>query len=104
MVSFAWIFFRASSFSDALYVISNMFNGVKGLQAKFFLMHDGIQLTILLSVMALYVLSATTMASDKVRTIFNANILFRYGVYYLLAIVLLLFHVSGKSEFIYFKF
>jgi D-alanyl-lipoteichoic acid acyltransferase DltB (MBOAT superfamily) len=101
LVSFAWIFFRAGSFADALYVVSHLldFSGNQNLLFSGFREYElGIVLGGILSYYACRYLY--TSRAD----LFASRTWLRWSVYYYICIVSLLFCVKRTSGFIYFGF
>jgi D-alanyl-lipoteichoic acid acyltransferase DltB (MBOAT superfamily) len=102
MVSFAWVFFRANSLKDAVYVISNMLNGLKGLRSGFLLSQGKSGLFIIVLNLSIYIFIFSRFSSPK--AIAYSNSFIRWSLYYSLVLLLLIFHLSSTREFIYFKF
>ncbi len=103
LVSFAWVFFRARSFSDAVYVLSHAF---VGLQAK---ASYGVGLGKFQAVL----LAAAVIAMESVhflegrglvRKFYASPTWMRWTVYYGLAMVILIFGKFSGEQFIYFQF
>jgi hypothetical protein len=101
-VCFAWIFFRASSINDAIYVVSNMFYGMKGLSSKFLLSQD--RPNTLTLVITLVIFVAVTTNLDTYKYIFKSNAILRWTLYYALVLSIVLLAVKSKNTFIYFGF
>ncbi len=110
LVDFAWLFFRASSFHEAInmivYAIRNI--GIASTRFESFAM-DKKDLFVLL--IALIVLAVVDYWKDKVdlrEIILKKNIVVRWFVYYGIIFTLLIFGVYGPqyeaSMFIYFQF
>lgn len=112
LVNFAWIFFRASSFSNAKIVIKNLF--------KFnpWILIDGSLFTLgldnkefLVVVMAILVVVIIDLLQRKMNifeVLSEQNLVFRWGVYISAILVILIFGNYGPSysaqQFIYFQF
>lgn len=109
-VSFAWIFFRANSWTDAQYIVSHLFvfepvdimqpfaEGLLGVQVEFYLA---------------FVLIAILMAGDWLiaqlslpRTFARAPMIIRWGTYYAIgaAVIFSGLYGAGAVQFIYFQF
>ncbi|MBP2172660.1 MBOAT family O-acyltransferase [Methanococcus voltae] len=109
-VCFAWIFFRANSISDALYVCSNLFTAIFSTSLsdlKVTLYYAGLTLPLLLKIIISigileFVHLVQYMKLDNYG-IFN-NIYLRWLVYYFLVFWILLVGAFQSSEFIYFQF
>ena len=110
LACFAWIFFRANSISDALYIISHLFTGWGGfaIQApkatpffgplRFHLVVGVVSVGILLLIHRLQ--------GDKHfdQWLSEKRISLRWAVYYSMVLAILLFGHFGTKEFIYFQF
>jgi D-alanyl-lipoteichoic acid acyltransferase DltB (MBOAT superfamily) len=104
LVSFAWIFFRAGNLNDVQYILANMFNGVNGLCSVFLLSQGGFNLSAIIFNLLIYLVITTYLLKSRYTDKLFAKTYVRWIAYYYLAASLLLFHLSSKSEFIYFKF
>ncbi len=106
-VCFAWVFFRANSFKDALYVISN-FTSTKN-EHKIIELGLG-QVEIIIAILSIVCLICFDYYHKKQRVISALNkqgVIFRYGIYLTIIFIILIFGVYGEnsvSEFIYFQF
>ena len=106
--NFAWIFFRAESFEDAIFVITHIFAYLR--TPSTFLENDInlsvvnlIKIIITLLILAIYDYSATKI--DVIDYISNKKLIFRWFIYILLIWTILLFMpIATSSEFIYFQF
>ena len=111
LVCFAWIFFRAATFQDALYVIRNMFTGIGAPGAY---IHDGaVQMGITftnlmfhcLPLIPLFLFDLVSLKTDVIALISRQRFFIRWPVYILLLLVILLFSEKGvTTEFIYMQF
>lgn len=105
LVCFAWIFFRANSIADALYVVSHLFAGVSGF-GKVLLAHGGTDLAIA----AVSILVIWLVALVKERTRLGADFFqaaplpLRWSAYFGLVAGILLFNMDSNAGFIYFNF
>jgi len=118
LVTFAWIFFRAQSLSDAWYVVTHLFSGVPAYgQLLLRSFWQGVGVADLLQPvqagmsMTRFVLMALSASALLLPAIFGRSIdlckrpaWFRYSVYYLLLISISLLAVSGDTGFVYFQF
>lgn len=112
LVNFAWIFFRANTFSDAVYVIQNLFSGYRKL-----LSFDGIyeiveslglsKIKLIITVFSIAILEIFHLMQrhGSIRHMLRQKpIWLRWGIYYILIFWILLFGEYGQPEFIYFQF
>lgn len=106
-VSFAWIFFRADSLSDAWYMIRYMTYNSDLLLAyhKMGMIRQDFYL-ILISVGVLTVVDAVSLKTDVFAALDRLKAPVRWGLYLTLSAVVLAFHLhNGTSQqFIYFQF
>ena len=100
MVSFAWVFFRSKNCGDALYVVSNLFHGAKGLQQGFLLSQGRPELLSLFVVLFALLLASTR----KNFTLVGENVVIRWFFYFLIVVFIGLFAQSEKSYFMYAMF
>lgn len=104
IVCFAWIFFRANNFSDAILIINNSLQ-IKDTQNIFNLGVEKTELNLLFIMVVL--LLCFELFHKNYNAIKQLNRLFipvRYTVYCLIIIVLIVFREVSISEFIYFQF
>ena len=115
LVNFAWIFFRAVNFHDAMHVINNLFTAVPG-QEYFSLAHDDQQgsityfglplwkflLTLLL--IPFLFLSDWMIEKNFVPVFDRQPVPVRWATYYALILAVLLLGVFETYQFIYFQF
>lgn len=117
IVCFAWIFFRANSLNEALYIASNLFYDVdillqNILSIQFFqsqLAQMGVSrlnfLIITLSVsILLYVDYIKTYKPILLSKIERLPLLLRWSFYYIAIATILVFGIFGDTQFIYFQF
>ena len=109
--TFAWIFFVSNSISDAFYVISNCFDGIK---SPLSYLHDGFanlgfgkdMLVILgsfICIMAVY--DYISVKRDFVEWIESKNKVIQWLFYIAVGLILVFFSKKGvAAEFIYFQF
>jgi len=105
LVCFAWIFFRANSFSDALYVVSHLGFGLDNQVMPVLLTSGKISLSIL--IMSLLMLSLVSIAiklTNIKETFYAKPLWFRWGAYYGLVVLSLVCNIGVDSLFVYFKF
>lgn len=122
LVTFAWIFFRAQSFSDAWYILSHMFTPSSSSVVSPFLGNDGIvPILNLVNILKLgvrasqfvfaFVLIGVLLLGDFVNTRIDLNDfcdrlppVVRWSYYYALSFTIILLGTWGSQQFIYFKF
>jgi D-alanyl-lipoteichoic acid acyltransferase DltB (MBOAT superfamily) len=100
LICFAWIFFRANSMPDALYIVSHLFEGLGG-PHRGKLAFNGFILLFL--VLMEYVQSQhragaiENLWSTKSKTV-------RWSFYYALVMIIIVFGAYNEQRFIYFQF
>ena len=108
LVSFAWMFFRANSLSDAKYIVKNMIigNNFYGqmLQMGFLTLSAYLGVAVILILTIAYDLYSEN--HDIVYSIGNIKPVFRWMIYIAagVLIVVLRSHVGAGADFIYFRF
>jgi alginate O-acetyltransferase complex protein AlgI len=102
LVSFAWVFFRAPSVGQALYIISNIFNGWKEVGSALLFSQGKPRLLIIVTTLILFVAASTKV--NRLKNQFLNNVLFRWAIYYCLVFYIILFAVRAKATFIYLGF
>ena len=104
LISFSWIFFRANSFDDAFYFISNMFGSTKMTfdsdSASLFRIWVTIGSVIILFVVELLM----SYGKKAVSLFYRAPHFCRVALYGLLTAVIIVCGVFGENQFIYFDF
>jgi len=98
LVSFAWVFFRANSLSDALFILCNM-NGTYN-STSIFKQNEYPNIVFVLIAFTFYVLYKKTCI-DCVSRLFMFK--YRWVFYYVLLIVIIYLKTNSRN-FIYFKF
>jgi D-alanyl-lipoteichoic acid acyltransferase DltB (MBOAT superfamily) len=105
LVSFAWIFFRANSISDGLYISAHLFRGLE-LQANYGLGLGFYDLAIAL--LAILVMEWSHLLEHRGSSLWEAlktrPVWLRWAADYSLLFAILLFGRMGTTEFIYFQF
>jgi alginate O-acetyltransferase complex protein AlgI len=103
LVCFAWIFFRANTFSDALYVIKHI---VTDVPRRGFLVGMGRpRFAILaLSISLMEIVQVIQRRKDILALLASQPSWIRWTIYYCLILAILLFGQFGKKQFIYFQF
>ncbi len=111
LVSFAWIFFRANSLSDAVYIVKNL--SLDGLLD--FLKGGGVELGLdladlvvgIISIVGLLLLDYQSTRTNLIGKLQSENLPFRWFVYYgIIFTIIILGYYGGfdESSFIYFQF
>lgn len=111
LISLAWVFFRADSLYDAVYVVSHLhtgwgalFDGEALTQIVFF-GKPRAQLVIALASLAFVWLIHALEDHENMRHLFRAKpYLLRWTVYYILLLSVLLLSAPSAQRFIYFQF
>lgn len=117
LVVLAWVFFRATSVHDSIYILRNMFSGVvdQSLQllrnvpySKLELLYLGHSSIEFIGAMFLIGLLITIHFVQGKRSfeemVLSQSSAKRWSVYYLLVLSVVFFGVFNRSEFIYFQF
>lgn len=104
LVTFAWIFFRAASVSDAIYVITHLMDGAAG-AASLLAAHGKTDLIIAAaSMLAIWVVGFVKDKSLLGSDFYQTPAPLRWGLYVSLAAGILLFNMDSNAGFIYFNF
>lgn len=114
LVLFAWIFFKANSLSDALYIITHIFplnlndfiailNSTGATEAVFGLTKRGLLLAII-SIVLMEVVHLMQLKGSVRNMLSRKPLIIRWAVYYLLIISIISFGEFNMQEFIYFQF
>lgn len=113
LVSFAWMFFRANSLSDAKYIVMNMFIGDNFygqlLQMGFLSVQAIVFAVLIIGLTIVYDVYSERLSargSDVITEFGRLPMAVRYAVYVVLGVlvVVLRSHVGAGAEFIYLKF
>ena len=106
LVSFAWVFFRAGNIKDAVYVISNMLNGLKGFRSGFILSQGKLGLIITSASLIFWGILATKIfRQNGIEDLNRGKAFYRYLVYNsLILLIFFLAKYSATKNFIYFQF
>jgi len=111
LVCFAWIFFRANTLSEAIYIIPHLFTGwenifnVDGLASALAFGPSKFEWMIgLASVGLAEFLNFVRRQGSIIDSLSNRPILLRWTAYYAMVIGILLLGQFGSKEFIYFQF
>lgn len=111
-VMFAWIFFRAASILDAVYVIRHMFDGVmhfkayivEGVNALGIGARSDIRRIIFVYFCPLMIYDFLSLQNDVCKYLSKLNVYIKYSAILLITVVILAFGYVGKSSFVYFQF
>lgn len=107
LVSFAWIFFRASTLPDALYVIQHLFVNMELNASLINLMPLG-WYDWLIALAAILLMEAVQWGQSRygnLRDVFRRQpVWLRWSAYYALVVVIFMFGKFGAGEFIYARF
>jgi alginate O-acetyltransferase complex protein AlgI len=107
LVCFAWIFFRAKSISDALYIIQHLFRSLEINASLYNLMPFG-WYDWLIALLAIFTMEGVHYIQRKYgsirEVILRQPVWLRWSVYYALIMVIFMFGKFGAGEFIYARF
>jgi alginate O-acetyltransferase complex protein AlgI len=115
LVCAGWVFFRATSLSDAIYILSHVFSGLKE-SITHLTNREMIRRQVLLGqtkedflivIFGMGLMAAVHLLGkrgDLRRFLFEKPFWFRWSVYYGVALCILLLGVFGRSQFLYFQF
>ncbi len=110
LTSFAWIYFRAISVNDALYVTNNILSfknlinrSISDIIAKDILLEKG-GINAFIIVSLLIMLSIIHQRGWKQSTLYNLNTTMRWFCYLLILLLLSLFSYPSTYNFIYYQF
>ncbi|WP_299820568.1 MBOAT family O-acyltransferase [uncultured Pontibacter sp.] len=113
LVCFSWVFFRANSLADALYIISNMTSGLGNIAQAFTVdvshavfMDQGLKVfgVSVLSIILMETVHLIQRNGSVSQLLMQRPAWVRWSVYYMAIIAVLLFGQFGNQEFIYFQF
>jgi alginate O-acetyltransferase complex protein AlgI len=110
LVSFAWIFFRAKSFADAMTLIQNAFqwNWNSIFSGKLFTLGLDVKefFVAILATILLFTFEIMHLSVNMTSSLLKQNIVFRWAIYLLAVLAILIFGYYGGEEkaFIYFQF
>lgn len=104
LVCFAWIFFRAASVSDALYVVVHLFDEVSGVRTMFAVHGTSDLMIAIASMLVIWLVYLVRECTVVGRDFFHAPAWLRWGVYACLTLGILFFNMDSNAGFIYFNF
>lgn len=108
--NFAWIFFRASSIHDAIYILKYMFYGIN---QPFNYIKQGYMdlgigkaafIKICIPLLLLMVFDWINRNQDVILTISKWKLVYRWLFYYFILILIIILGNFGSSQFVYFQF
>jgi len=102
LVCFAFVFFRSTNLSDAIYCISHLLFATSGMDIL--LNEQLINLVILIVAFAAMVFVTMASHSMNIMKVWNGFALCRWTAYVILLTVLLLFYCDASKTFIYLRF
>jgi D-alanyl-lipoteichoic acid acyltransferase DltB (MBOAT superfamily) len=104
LVCFAWIFFRAATVSDALYVVTHLFDGVSGVRLMVSPHGTSDLIIAVSSILVIWLVSLVKVCFTFGRDFYQSPLWLRWGVYLCLTAGILVFNMDSNAGFIYFNF
>ncbi|MCI0511770.1 MBOAT family protein [candidate division KSB1 bacterium] len=104
LVCFSWIFFRANSMSEALFVVKSLFTNFGSLVHLTANWGRYNFMVALCATVILLLFEIVRFNTNYEKLIRRTPGILRWGVYYLIILLLILFGVDSNSQFIYFQF
>ena len=108
LVSFAWIFFRASSLSDAFYITSHLWPGSsqQGLGASIRQLGNPIDFGVAVGAIIFLMIVEAVQSRGSIRLLVAQQpLVVRWVAYYVLVMLIIVFaQITNPIEFIYFQF
>jgi len=107
LVCMAWIFFRANSLADALYILQHLFVGLESNPSLFNLLPLGWYdwLIALLAIIVMEVVHWGQRKYSSLRAVLRSQpVWLRWSLYYALVMIIFIFGKFGTGEFIYARF
>lgn len=111
LVTIAWLFFRADTISDSLYILKSIPIGITNLRQYFITgiysfnnTPTHVLLHCLVYFIPLFIFDFFNKDMDVIEEIGKKSKPIRYTLYALLILVILLFHSTAGTNYIYFKF
>jgi Predicted membrane protein involved in D-alanine export len=107
LVCFAWIFFRANSLSDAVYIVGHLFVNSEIPSALFDIVPGGWYewMIVLLALLLMEAVDWMREKNGSLRTLIRRQpVWLRWSVYYGLVMVIFMFGKFEANEFIYSRF
>ncbi|MBE5870137.1 MAG: MBOAT family protein [Lachnospiraceae bacterium] len=109
-VALAWVFFRANSMTDAIYVFSHLFTGITAPKEYFLAPMSDFDWTIkqicflTAPVMLLAAYDHAALTGDPIETISRLPRAGRWAIYYVFLLTVILLASFNAQEFVYFQF
>ncbi len=112
LITIAWVFFRAETVSDALYIVPRMFSPTVWVLTDGSLVKQGLSLAellvALLAIAGLGMYECLSMRMDVLAALRRQHVLYRWTAYYALILAVVVFgHYGGTynaADFLYFKY
>ncbi|MCX5679785.1 MAG: MBOAT family protein [Candidatus Omnitrophica bacterium] len=104
LVCFAWVFFRAENLADAFYIITNIFNYIKGARLEFLLSQGEDELVILAIVVFIYWIISATIKRCDFASFIKLSIYMKCLIVYAFIATILILAKFKHTDFIYFNF
>lgn len=107
LVSFAWIFFRANTLSDAVYIVRHLFVNLEIPRSLFGMLPGGWYewIIVLLALLLMEAVHWMQERNGNLRTVIRHQPAWlRWSVYYGLVMVIFIFGKFEANEFIYSRF
>lgn len=112
LVTFAWVFFRANTMSEALYIVQRMFVPTVWIFFDGTMLQQGLSFSelmiTLLSVAVVWALDWASLRTDVLSLFLQQPVVVRWTLYYSLILVVAVFGYYGgaydAAHFVYFKF
>ncbi|MEG2191780.1 MAG: MBOAT family O-acyltransferase [Oscillospiraceae bacterium] len=112
LIDFSWIFFRAKSLSDAMYIVKNLFSDIfmafnpayftQAMTKIGFYSNNGI--AIVCCIIFMLLVEIYEGRGELTKKLSKCNVIIRWIFYYTIIILILFFGWFGQSQFIYFQF
>lgn len=103
LICITWVFFRASSFKQAIYIIANIFNPIRFWNLR--IQDTGIFSSMILGVAILFVFEYVYLRKHRITEISPRRDWYRPLAFSVILVILIIgFGVSGNDQFIYFQF
>lgn len=109
--AFAWVFFRAQNFSDAMHVFTHMFSGITNPIAYLYNGFEAIgmspgelAITVGFYFVPLGLFDYFSTKTDVIAWVSNRNKVLRHLIYVGIVMIVLFLHAIGEVSFVYFQF
>lgn len=112
LITFTWVFFRANSLADALYMVPRMFVPTVWIFSDGTMLEQGLSYSEIMvasvSVATVWIGDWLSLRTDVLAGLNRQHFLFRWAIYYALILVVVVFgHYGGAydaADFVYFRF